>query len=278
MALGMIGANIDAQWAYQSFSKINKNMSTVQLRMATGKKINSPEDDPAGYQLARSLEKRGRGLTQALSNVTNAKSVLNIAESGYQGIMDLLQVAKEKATQAADATLNKSQRTAIHNQVQKMMAEVDDIVTYTTFNGGKLIDGSFGVSSTASISFQVGEDGDNTLKIGLRDADSAALSLGSISLSSEASANAAISTIGDAIDSLSANIQEIGEYKTRLNSKETTLSSAITNTEAVRSNIEDADLVKEQMEMMKLSILQQTAATAFTQANAAPQMVLQLFR
>jgi flagellin len=278
MALGTIGANIDAQWAYQSFSKINKNMSTVQLRMATGKKINSPEDDPAGYQLARSLEKRGRGLTQALSNVTNAKSVLNIAESGYQGIMDLLQVAKEKATQAADATLNDSQRTAIHNQVQKMMAEVDDIVTYTTFNSEKLIDGSFGVSSTASISFQVGEDGDNTLEIGLRDADSAALSLGSISLSSAASANAAISTIGDAIDSLSTNIQEIGEYKTRLNSKETTLASAITNTEAVRSNIEDADLVKEQMEMMKLSILQQTAATAFTQANAAPQMVLQLFR
>jgi flagellin len=278
MALGMIGANIDAQWAYQSFSKINKNMSTVQLRMATGKKINSPEDDPAGYQLARSLEKRGRGLTQALSNVTNAKSVLNIAESGYQGIMDLLQVAKEKATQAADATLNDTQRTAIHNQVQKMMAEVDDIVTYTTFNSEKLIDGSFGVSSTASISFQVGEDGDNTLEIGLRDADSAALSLGSIDLSSDGGASSAISTISDAIDTLSTNIQEIGEYKTRLNSKETTLSSAITNTEAVRSNIEDADLVKEQMEMMKLSILQQTAATAFTQANAAPQMVLQLFR
>jgi flagellin len=278
MALGTIGANIDAQWAYQSFSKINKNMSTVQLRMATGKKINSPEDDPAGYQLARSLEKRGRGLTQALQNVTNAKSVLNIAESGYQGIMDLLQVAKEKATQAADATLNTSQRTAIHNQVQKMMAEVDDIVTYTTFNSEKLIDGSFGVTSDASVSFQVGEVGDNTLDIGLKNADSGALSLGSIDLSSAGGASSAISTISDAIDTLSTNIQEIGEFKTRLNSKETTLSSAITNTEAVRSNIEDADLVKEQMEMMKLSILQQTAATAFTQANAAPQMVLQLFR
>ncbi|HDR05990.1 MAG TPA: flagellin [Candidatus Marinimicrobia bacterium] len=272
MALGMIGANIDAQWAYQSFSKINKNMSTVQLRMATGKKINSPEDDPAGYQLARSLEKRGRGLNAALSNVTNAKSVLNIAESAYQGIMDLLQVAKEKATQAADATLNTSQRTAINDQVSKMMEEVDSIVSFTTFNEEELIDGSF------TKSFQVGEVGSNTLSVSLSNADSAALSLSTINLSSQGGASSAITSIGNAIDKLSSFIQDIGEYKTRLNSKETTLASSITNTEAVRSNIEDADLVKEQMEMMKLSILQQTAATAFTQANAAPQMVLQLFR
>ncbi|HDR04687.1 MAG TPA: flagellin [Candidatus Marinimicrobia bacterium] len=276
MSLGMIGANIDAQWAYQTFSKINKNMSTVQLRMATGKKINTPEDDPAGYQLARSLEKRGRGLSVALQNVSNAKSVLNIAESAYQGIMDLLQVAKEKATQAADATLNNSQRTAIHNQIEKMGAEIDAIADFTTFNGNNLIDGSY-KDGVQSLSFQVGEVGSNTLDVHLEGANSAALKINDINLTTAAGASSAMETIGAAIDTLSELIQDIGEYKTRLNSKESTLASAVTNTEAVRSNIEDADLVKEQMNMMKLQILQQTAATAFTQANAAPQMVLQLF-
>ncbi|RKY60499.1 MAG: flagellin, partial [Candidatus Neomarinimicrobiota bacterium] len=77
-------------------------------------------------------------------------------------------------------------------------------------------------------------------------------------------------------DTLSGSIQDIGEYKSRLSFKENTLSTAITNTEAVRSNIEDADLVSEQMNMMKLQILQQTSASAFAQANSAPQLVLQL--
>lgn len=270
MALGTIGANIDAQWAYQSFTRINSNLSNVQLRMATGKKINSPEDDPAGYQLARSLEKRTRGLDVAAQNVSNAKSVLNIAESAYQGIMDLLQVAKEKATQAADATLNDTQRTAINDQVSKMMEEVDAIVDFTSFNENSLIDGTF--DST----FQVGEVGSNTLSVALEGANSSDLSLSSIDLSSQGGASSAISSLSSAIDTLSGYIQDVGEYKTRLSSKETTLAAASTNTEAVRSTIEDADLVKEQMEMMKLSILQQTAASAFTQANAAPQLILQL--
>jgi len=56
------------------------------------------------------------------------------------------------------------------------------------------------------------------------------------------------------------------------------LSVAITNTESVRSTIEDADFAREQMERLKLQILQQTAAASLTQANTAPQIVLSLFR
>jgi flagellin len=40
----------------------------------------------------------------------------------------------------------------------------------------------------------------------------------------------------------------------------------------------DADLAKEQMEMVKLQILQNTATAQLAQANAAPQLYLQLFQ
>jgi len=75
-----------------------------------------------------------------------------------------------------------------------------------------------------------------------------------------------------------ANIQDIGEYQTRLSVKENTLSVAITNTDAIRSTIEDADMVREQMELLKLQIIQQTASVSFTQANTNPQIVLQLMQ
>jgi len=120
------------------------------------------------------------------------------------------------------------------------------------------------------------EEASNTLSIALESAAAASLSIDSIDLTSASNANSAITTISSAIDTLSGNIQDIGEYKSRLSFKESTLSTAVTNTEAVRSNIEDADLVSEQMEMMKLQILQQTSASAFAQANTAPQLVLKL--
>ena len=54
--------------------------------------------------------------------------------------------------------------------------------------------------------------------------------------------------------------------------------SQITANEAVQRNYEDADFAKEQMELMKVQILQQTATAALAQANSAPQSVLSLFR
>jgi len=269
MSLTQIATNVDAMRAFASMSKVNEELGAVQDRLATGKKITSTEDDPAGYQLARGLESRSRGLEVALSNVTNAKSILSVAESGYQNIMDILQVIKEKATQAADQSLNSTQRSAIDTQVDALISEIGDIVS-ETFNGDSLIDGDY------TGNFQVGEEASNTLSVTLESAAAASLSIDSIDLTSSANANSAITTVSSAIDTLSGSIQDIGEYKSRLSFKENTLSTAITNTEAVRSNIEDADLVSEQMNMMKLQILQQTSASAFAQANSAPQLVLQL--
>ncbi len=272
MSLTRVATNVDAQWAFQAMEKINRNLASVQLRLSTGKSINTTEDDPAGYQLARGLERRERGLEIALANVSNAKSILSIAEGGYQNIMDILQLIKEKATQAADQSLNSTQRTALNNQVTALIQEIGDIVSETTFNGDQLIDGGY------SGDFQVGEESSNVLSVSLESASAASLGINSIDLTTAANASSAITTVSSAIDTLAGSMQGVGEYKSRLSFKENTLSVAITNTGAVKSNIEDADLVKEQMEMMKLQILQQTAAAAFAQANAAPQMVLQLMK
>ncbi len=272
MSVTQVNTNVDAKLAYGSLSDINTKMADVQLRLSTGKKINSAADDPAGYQLARSLERREKGLEVALDNVINAQSILNTAEGGYENIMDILQTIKEKATQAADQSLNTTQRTAINAQISALVTEIGDIVSETTFNGDSLIDGGY------SGSFQVGEEATNTLSVTLSSAAAASLGIGSIDVSTQSGANAAITTVSSAIDTMSSVIQDVGEYTSRLDFKESTLSTAITNTSAVRSNLEDADMVKEQMESMKLQILQQTAAASFTQANSSPSLVLQLMK
>ncbi len=270
--LTRINANIPAMQNVNILAKISDRIATHQLRLATGKRINSPAEDPAGYMLARGLEARKRGLQVALDNVSNAQNILDVAEGAYSNIMDILQTLKEKATQAADGSLNSTQRSAIDGQVSALIEEIDDMVENTTFNDQNLIDGTFNTV------FQVGENGDEQLTVSLSAADSATLGIDGVDLTTANGASTAISTISSAIDTLSQAMKNLGEYKVRLQSKESNLSVAVTNTEAVRSTLEDADFAKEQMEVMKLQILQQTSLSSLTQANSAPQLVLSMFR
>jgi len=272
-SLTRINANIPAMQSMNVLNSINSRIAEHQLRLATGKRINTPGDDPAGYQLSQGLTSRRNGLEVAMGNVSNAQSILNVAEGGYQNIMDIVQTLKQKATQAADGALSASQRGAINDQVSGLLSEVDEIVSSTTFNDNGLIGGDFSATS-----FQTGEQASETLTVSLQNADSGALSISAVSVATQASASAAMTALDSAIDTLASRVQDIGEYKSRLATKEATLSIAITNTEAVRSNIEDADFAKEQMELIKMQILQQTAMTSLSQANSSPQIVLSLFR
>lgn len=271
-----VGANFHAQEAWGNLKKVNGEIGQIQSRLSTGKRINSAEDDTSGYALSKHLESRTRGLSQGLDNVGTAKNILNIAEGGFQSQMSILQTMKEKATQAADGSWSTAQRSAIHDQFDALRTEFDDIAGDTLFNGNALF-------SATAMTFQVGEGASDTLAVTFGTSVAATIGeddtdISATTLATQAGATAAITTLDTAIKSLSKSIQNVGDNNARLSSKEESLSLAISNTEATRSRIEDADFAKEQMSMMKLQILQQTTISSFSQANTAPQMVLGLFR
>ncbi|MEE9161836.1 MAG: flagellin [Candidatus Neomarinimicrobiota bacterium] len=273
MSFTRINANIAALNSYNALLQVNRRVATGLLRLSTGKRINSVGDDPAGFSLARSIESRRRGLEQALSNVGTAKNVLSIAEGAYLAVADLLQIIKEKAVQAADDSYNVTQKAAIQQQIDALVSEIDDIVDETEFQGTKLVDGSF-----SSAVFQTGPSAGDVFNVALEDADSVALSVNTLEVSDAAAASTAIVAIDAAINTLNGVAQDVGEFMIRLDSKERTLSVAVTNIESTRSRIEDADFAKEQMDLIRAQIVQQTAFASFAQANAAPQLVLSLFR
>ena len=272
--LSRIGGNIQALQALNSLNKINSELGMRQLRLATGKRINSAEDDAAGFVISRTLQARRKGLTAALGNVGDAKSMLSVAESGLTSILDILETMKEKVTQAASDTLGSSERNAIDDELDALANEIDDIVTETTFNGTILLDGT-------TLTIQTGADTTNSLSITVTSADHDSAQLGvldaSLDTSSAANASTALSRVNTAISTVKTSIANIGSVQARLTTKEQTLSSAIINTEASRSRIMDDDFAKEQLESLKLQILQQTATAALAQANSSPQTVLSLF-
>ena len=268
-----INTNVGALNAYNALSDISRQMGTYQLRLASGKRINSAADDPAGFTIARKLQARSRGIAQALNNAGDAKSVLSTAEGGLQNISDILVTVKEKVTQATNGSLSGTELNAIVTQVTDFAKEIDSIIGQTKFNGQQLLNNSF-----TNKTFQVGADSADTLTFGLAATiDSADLGINSLTTVNIGSATT-LSSVDTAIDKISTELQGVGSLIARLDFKESNLSVQMTNMDAASSRIFDADMAQEQMNLTKLNILQQTAVAQLTQANSAPNVVLSLFR
>lgn len=178
MSLFRIGANIQAMDSLRSLYGLNEEISSRQSRLASGKRINTAQDDTAGYAIAKSLEGRAHGLNAALSNVQNAQSLLAIAEGGYQNQMDILQTIKDKTVQAADRAVSDKQRKSIDAQVFQLLTELDEIGAQTKWSGTSLINGAS--ATNRSFSFHVGGDKGEELLVELAKSNSSLMGLGAV--------------------------------------------------------------------------------------------------
>ena len=286
-----INTNINALNALKSLSDVNNKLSVSQLRLATGKRINTAGDDAAGYSIAKKFNARAEGLGQALNNIGSAKNLLAVAEGNLNNIVDILTQMKTKATQAADDSLGTSERDAIKAELQKLNTQIDLEVEQSTWNGNTI----FKKGTNSTFNFQIGAGAsatNDTLVFNLLSSSNVSftsgsssyksaglnVTVGSTSVSSSAYAQGLMSKIDSAIADVSEALSYVGSVTNRLTYQETSLTVAKTNTEAARSRIEDADMAYEQLQATKLQILQQTASAMLSQANTGPQSILTLFR
>ncbi len=268
---GRINTNVSAQQAYSALNAISREHGVHQLRLATGKRINSASDDPSGFVISKKMEGRMRAMSSAVDNVGDAQSVYGVAEGGYQSIADVLVTIKEKQARAANGALGSNELDAIASEINSLASEIDDIIAQTKFNGVGLLDAAY------TKTFQVGEASTETLTVTF-DAAATSLDLLGVAAGSVTSANISLLNADSGLNTVSTEIGKIGAAVNRLSIKETNLTTAITNTEAAKSRIMDADVAKEQIQVSKLQILQQTSTAQLAQANASPKNFLSLFQ
>lgn len=279
MAIGdltRINTNIAAFNALNSLKNIGNQLGVTQLRLQSGKRINEAADDPAGFSIASKLTSRARGLATALDSVGTSTNLLSIAEGSMQSIHDNLLNMQDLIRQATSDNLGTSERNAIEQQLDDLGSEVDRLQGATTFNGQKLIDGTFtgkrvltGSESTDTILVSITQNF-SLASLGIADA--------SLDVSTAALASTSLTYVDAALTSVRLEIQNVGSVSSRLRSIQDNLSVAVTNTQAAKSRIMDADVAAEQVNAVRLQILQQLATAQLTQANSGPQQVLALFR
>jgi flagellin len=270
--LSKIRTNIAALNALSALSAINAKLNITNLRLATGKRINSAGDDPSGLTLATSLDLRARKLGAAVNSIGDATSVLSIAESGINNINSILSTITEKVSLALSDTQGVSERSAIFQELNQLGEEIDSLASATQFNGVVLL-------TSATLTFQTGPDATDTSRFTLGHAfTSAALGISSLTVASQALASTSLGSVSAAITSVKVALQQVGALLERFAIKADNLAITKLNVVAAASRITDADLAAEQLESSKLQVLQQTATAQLAAANAGPASILSLFR
>ena len=271
MSFTRIGSNTFAALSRNVLEKVHRQAAAGQLALSSGKRINSAMDDASGYSLAKGMEARRRGLRQALANITNAESLLNIAAGSYEIINSMAIKIKELVMQGADDSFSPVQRNAIQGQIDALVDEIDDTVSTTTFQGTRLLDGTY-----SGKRFQTGEGAGETTVVSLTDVRSSALALAGIDVSSHTTASLALTLVDNAIDTLQQGMLNAGQLIMRFKAKMVATQAQVTNVEAARSRIEDLDYADQHMRMSRIRLVQQLGFSAMQEAIVAPQQVLSL--
>jgi len=132
---------------------------------------------------------------------------------------------------------------------------------------------SMQIGANTGQNINVGMNSMKAHELGLRSTDGDALKIGDYD-----NATAAITTINNALESVSAERSKLGAIQNRLEHTIKNLDTSAENLQASESRIRDVDMAQEMMEFTKQNILQQASTAMLAQANMAPQSVLQLLR
>jgi flagellin len=148
------------------------------------------------------------------------------------------------------------------------------------FNGAAVLNTSGASGAAATIVFQVGANtaSGNTLSINLVKIESVDVSgaSGGANISTVSGTTAAIAAIDTMIDDVTTARADFGAVQSRFESAINNLQVGMENQAAARGRIMDADFAVETASMTRSQILQQAGNAMVSQANSAPQSVLQL--
>ncbi|MBA4195814.1 MAG: flagellin [Comamonadaceae bacterium] len=155
-----INTNIMSMNAQRNLSSSQGALATSMQRLSSGLRVNSAKDDAAGLAISERMNTQVRGLNVAARNANDGISLSQVAEGALGKVGDMLQRMRELAVQAANASNNSDDRKALNAEVAQLRQEIDRVAKTTSFNGTKLLDGTF-----ANATFQVGANAGEGISI-----------------------------------------------------------------------------------------------------------------
>ena len=249
----------------KSLDKNNRELNKILKKLSTSLRINQASDDAAGLSISEQLRTQIRGFNAASQNVTDASSALSIADGTGNEVSDILQRQRALALQSGNDTLTDEQRKGIDSEYQSLTSEIDRITSAAQFNTQNVANGQ-GLSSGSS-QIQAGANAGDQIQVPVTDMTANSLGVSGTSVIDRTSAEAALSKLDSALNSLNAQRSTIGSMMNRLGSAESTLSIAEINTQAAESVLRDQDMAAGLAELTRQQLLTESGTTAFSRFN-----------
>ena len=281
MAL-VVNTNVTSNIVQTNLTHANSAVNKSIERLSTGYKINRASDDAAGLAIAQGFKSQSSGTLIAKDNTQHGINLLQTAEGDLDVIQDNLQRIRDLSVQAANGTYSSAEKAMMAEEVKSRIKEIDRIANVSKFSDISLLDGT----NTTQLVLQVGANDGTVNQLDIHDAmlDAHASVLDS-NLTATAvdnafktsnGANQYIKHIDDAIDKVSGARSKIGAYQNRLESTLTSLDVRYQNMSSSLSTIQDTDVASEAANLTKSQILQNVSVSLLAQANANPQVALNL--
>jgi flagellin len=156
-----INTNVASLTAQRAMYNSNAGLETAYERLSTGKRVNSAVDDAAGLAIGKDLESRVSGLNQAIRNVNDGISMVQIAEGTLDEVTTILQRMRDLAVQAANGSLSSTEQGYLDTEASKLATTIGSVIDLSEFNGTDLVSDS----ANTSVSIQSGSDSGETTAI-----------------------------------------------------------------------------------------------------------------
>lgn len=257
--------------AIRSLREAERNIARSSARLASGRRINSAADDPAGLAVSERYRADIASLNRVQFNVQDGISLAQTAQGGLSEVATLLSEARALAIQSSSGSLSNSEREDLDVQFQSILSDIDAISSATAF-------GSFNPLSDDNLEVVIaaGVDPNDTITVNGVDSSIDALNLSGSEIDRQGDAQDAIDDLDDAISDVSNLAANFGITENRLESRSRLIGVQLEATSAAESRIADTDYALESAILTKNQILQESAIAVLGQANSSMGLVLRL--
>jgi flagellin len=272
-----VHTNQSALVALQNLNKTNDQLSGAQTRISTGLKVQGPKDNASVWGIAQAQRADVGALGAVKMSLDRAQSISDVAIAAGETISDLLLSMKEKVTAAMDPSLDTVSRTALDADYKSLLRQITQVAGDAEFDGANMLDGSLG----AGIRFLANADANSFITLSAKNMSlggaiitmGAATSITTVTLAStiQGLLTSSIANINQALGDMGAQSKQVSAHNSFVSKLTDVLNTGI-------GNLVDADLAKESAKLQALQVQQQLGAQALSIANAAPQIVLSLFK
>lgn len=147
--MSRINTNVPALLAARNLANNQGAMNSALQRLSTGLRINSGKDDPAGLIASENLRSEGTAINAAIDNANRANNMVAVSEGALGEVSNLLIQLEDLTDRSANAAgLSADEVKANQLQIDSILDSVNRIANTTSFQGKKLLNGSFDYSTS----------------------------------------------------------------------------------------------------------------------------------